>query len=239
MPTKIEWTSETWNPIVGCSPISEGCQNCYARRFANRFYQNYPDVLKWNGKLLINVNRFEKPLHWKKPRMVFVCSMSDLFHENNDELWINKIFDIIKQCPQHTFQILTKRAIIMAKYFESHRCPANVWVGATIENSEKAEERIQYLFQIAARIRFISVEPMLGPVRLKNFVYIPNNRTYKNQLHWVICGGETGPKVRSLWYSWAHDLKDDCLAAGIPFFFKQWNKKGENWLDGQRWHQYP
>jgi protein gp37 len=250
MPSKIEWTDETWNPVVGCSKISAGCENCYAQKMAcrlahmgNRAYQDVVRVSdqgiplpgRWNGKTAFVETALYKPLHWKKPRRIFVCSMGDLFHESVPFKWVHQIWDIMKACPQHTFMILTKRPEKMkrdielvymkermgwAKGFWQH-----VWLGVTAENQETADERIPVLLQIPAAVRFVSVEPMLWRVdltpwlpRFLDFSYT----TDPARLDWIICGGESGPGARPLHPDWARSLRDQCQDAEVPFFFKQW-----------------
>lgn len=241
MATRIQWTNETWNPIVGCSKVSEGCKNCYAERMAKRLkamsqpqYQDVVDENGWTGEAeMVSIEMLEKPFTWKKPRMVFVCSMSDLFHESvyfGDLHWI---MGAIEENPQHTFQILTKRAERMAEYFSTHPVPDNVWLGVTTENQARADERIPHLLRINAKVRFVSVEPILGPVDLQPFLqYPPLHDNYKMSfdwqewrgLDWVICGGESGPGARPMHPDWARSLRDQCQAANVPFFFKQWGE---------------
>lgn len=242
---KIEWTDQTWNPIIGCSKVSPGCDNCYAERMAKRLacmgktqYQNVIDgywdgnkavTQGWNGNTNLVESALEKPLHWKKPRKIFVCSMSDLFHESVPFTWIEKVMSVIEECPQHTFQLLTKRPHIMAEYFNglgkrfelSHL--SNLWLGTTCENQEMADKRIPVLLKIPAAKRFVSVEPMLGPVRVD--YYSTNFTTGEcTLLDWIICGGESGPGARPMHPDWARGLRDQCKEAGVPFMFKQWGE---------------
>ena len=181
---------------------------------------------KWNGTTHFVESALEKPLHWKKPRTIFICSMGDLFHESVPFEWINKVFSITQKCPQHTFLVLTKRPERMRHYFEyvGIKYPyLNVWLGVTAENQEAADKRIPILLQIPAAKRFVSIEPMLGPVDL----YKQNNMVLGFHLDWVICGGESGPRARPMHPTWIRDTRDQCNRVGIPFFFKQWGE----WVD--------
>jgi protein gp37 len=244
MTTKIEWAQEVWNPIIGCSKVSDGCQNCYAERMACRLaymgkpgYQDvttcefggYPDQFdKWNGKTAFVESQLEKPLHWKKPRRIFVCSMGDLFHESvnirGDE--IRSIFRVMAST-DHTYMLLTKRPDRMAAcidhlYNDFAEEMPNVWLGVTAENQKTADGRVPILMQIPAAVRFVSVEPMLGPIKLPWLRYGILDPNYFNVIDWVICGGESGPGARPMHPAWARDLRDQCKEAGTPFFFKQW-----------------
>ena len=266
MGTKIEWTEETWNPIIGCSKVSPGCDNCYAERMACRLAhmdnRNYQDVTgsnsnrtwfdNWNGKTAFVESALEKPLHWKKPRRIFVCSMGDLFHESVPFEWIDKVFAVMAICPHHTFQVLTKRPgrmldylsdpktqigipgvcssktntkIDLNKFFAAAGWPIkNVMLGVTAENQEQADKRIPILLQIPAAKRFVSVEPMLGPVDLEKNISEHCLIKPAAFLDWVICGGESGPGARPMYPDWVRSLRDQCKAAGVPFFFKQWGE---------------
>lgn len=221
MTTKIEWTNETWNPIVGCSKVSPGCKNCYAERMAKRLkamrrpqYQDVVDENGWTGKTVLS-GAMQKPFTWRKLRMVFVDSMNDLFHDTVPFEWIDDVMDVIKRCPQHTFQILTKRADRMEEYFSTRPVPDNVWLMVSVENQDAADERIPHLLRIKAGVRGISMEPLLGMVDL---------RPYLKGLHWVIGGGETGPDARPMHTDWIRSPRDQCVESGTPFFFKQWGE---------------
>ncbi len=302
--TGIEWTDSTWNPFIGCSRVSEGCRHCYAERLAGRFSAKtegvYAGTTKtvnglqvWTGK----INRAPeetllKPLHWRTPRRIFVNSMSDLFHENVPDVWIDQVFAVMALCPQHVFQVLTKRPERMLAYLDGVRviprtgagvspysrtaiglmmlgtmteeqrvavleelralCESghagevvqwplpNVWLGVSVENQAAADERIPLLLQTPAAVRFISAEPLLGPVDLRvlqhrrefevnaltgdHGVTRPLAGRSDRHLDWVICGGESGPGARPMHPDWARSLRDQCVAAGVPFFFKQWGE---------------
>lgn len=247
MPTKIPWTEETHNPFVGCSKVSEGCQNCSALPFAVRHAHNpkfpldariaYQSVIEkkngkwnWNGKTALIESRLHDPFKWKNPRMIFLCFMGDLFHPSNSFEDIARVFEIVKQTPHHTYQVLTKRAERMAEYFEVVQDVSNnVWIGVSAENQEQADKRIPILLQIPAKVRFVSIEPMLGKIDLekiafKKFQNWLNNNETQYTLDWVICGGESGHKARPLHPDWVRSLRDQCQAANVPFFFKQWGE---------------
>lgn len=245
--TKIEWTEESWNPVTGCTKKSYGCRNCYAERMANRLAGRFGYSKYFPFSVTIHEDKLEKPLHWKKPRRIFVCSMGDLFHENIPFEFIKRVWNIIEQCPQHTFQILTKRPLELIAFtkwmagdddISIAHWPRNCWLGVSVENQGAADARIPILLQIPAAVRFVSVEPMLGPVDLKEIKYpdgdivtcvgksghLPppwNGAT----LDWVICGGESGPGARPMHPAWARSLRDQCQDTGTSFFFKQWG----NW----------
>ncbi|NQT71130.1 MAG: phage Gp37/Gp68 family protein [Desulfobacteraceae bacterium] len=228
----IEWTEATWNPVTGCTKISIGCQNCYAERMAYRLQAmgqpNYIDGFK--------VKTHEKvlslPLRWKKPRTIFVNSMSDLFHEEVPVSFISKVFRVMEQTPKHIFQVLTKRSENLRKLSKCLPWPDNVWMGVTVENN-RHQQRIEDLRNTSAKIKFISFEPLLGPI---------TNIDITN-IDWVIVGGESGPKARPASSLWVKDIRDQCLTAQVPFFFKQWGgfnkKKAGRVLDGRTWDQMP
>ena len=232
MATKIEWTEETWNPIAGCTKCSPGCDNCYAERMAYRLacmgIEKYEKV---SGRDWAKKNREDEvycdekslniPLHWRKPRRIFVCSMSDLFHPKVPFEFIDKIWDIINISRQHTFQLLTKRperVVEYVKHIEPFRFHSNIWLGVTVCTPEE-KPKIDILRQIPAAVRFISFEPLLADMRELNL----------DGIHQVIVGGESGPKARPMHPDWARGIRDQCIAAGVPFFFKQW---GEYTNDG-------
>ena len=203
----------------------------------------------WNGKTHFVETQLKKPFKWKKPRMIFVCSMGDLFHESVPFVWFEKVMKVIKKCPQHTFQILTKRPEIMAWYFDAFykMYPGlldNIWLGVTTENQKQANKRIPILLQIPAKVRFVSVEPMLSNVDLTSIhegdEFYTDSLHTENALDWVICGGESGHNARPIESEWPMLLKNQCQRAGVPFFFKQWNKKADgSLLDGKEYKQFP
>lgn len=289
--SKIEWTETTWNPVVGCSKVSEGCRNCYAIRDAHRLAGNpnpkvsrvyegltvsHNGAANWTGKVRCLPERLEQPLRWRKPRRVFVNSMSDLFHENVPDEFIDQVFAVMALCPQHTFQILTKRPEWMLNYLSapgrrsevaeamcheafdewtkkgrSGKIPSpadwvddhmtikslwplpNVWLGVSVENQAAADERIPFLLEAPAAVRFVSVEPLLGPVSFEK----PHlgHKEDAGDIHWVIVGGESGPNARPMHPDWARTVRDRCVAAGVPFFFKQWGE----WCPSDEEHLAP
>ena len=216
--SKIEWTETTWNPITGCTKISDGCKNCYAERMTKRLQSMDLDKYK-NGfdKITLHEDYLNEPLKLTNPTVIFVCSMSDLFHEEVPYSFIDRVFDVIKQTPQHTYQILTKRAINMYKYFHGKTIPKNVWLGVTVEN-KKARDRIQYLKQLNAIVKFISCEPLLEDL----------GKLDLNLIDWVIVGGESGHNARKMNKEWVLNIKEQCELYHIPFFFKQWGEYGED-----------
>lgn len=283
--TKIEWTQATWNPIVGCSIVSPGCTNCYAMKIAARleamsvanetrtggdpgplfYYRGLTQDTRagavWTGKVrLAPEDVLTKPVRWRKPRMVFVNSMSDLFHEDVPDEWIDRVFAVMALCPQHTFQVLTKRSARMRRYITElvedqtggrmeslcdaavaltqSPCAAhiedvtlplpNVWFGVSAERQQEADQRIPDLLATPAVVRFVSAEPLIGPI---DFTAIPRKSADGflrpldgrfNRLDWIIVGGESGPGARPMHPDWARSIRDQCAAAGVSFFFKQW-----------------
>lgn len=220
MSTKIEWTDETWNPITGCRKISDGCKNCYAERMAKRLAGRYGYPADDPFKPTFHEDRLKIPLKWKKPRRIFVCSMSDFFGAGLEQMC--KILQVIDKCPQHTFMILTKRVLELATF--NHVCgwpddQKNLWIGVSVENQAAADERIPVLLDTPVAVRFVSCEPLLGYV---DFQRLTLNRP---TLDWVIAGAETGPGARPMEVAWAHDLMYQCKEEGIPFFMKQMSKK--------------
>ena len=221
MSSKIEWTEHTWNPISGCDKISAGCKNCYAEAMAQRLQRMGVAGYENGFKLTLQPQRLLQPLTRKTPTKYFVNSMSDLFHEDVPEPYIDRIFSVIEQCPQHIFQILTKRAKIMSQYFATHPVPDNAWIGVTVENRKQGIPRIDYLRTIDAPVRFLSIEPLLenlGEINLGG-------------VHWVIVGGESGPNARPMKNDWVINIKKQCEEQGCLFFFKQWGGWG---ADGVR-----
>ena len=238
--TKIEWTEETWNPTTGCTKVSAGCKYCYAETMANRLEAMGTPGYENGFKFSLMPGRLEQPIKKKKPTKYFVNSMSDLFHEEMPEEFLDRIFNVIEKTPQHIYQILTKRDIRMAEYFKNKSVPKNVWLGVTSENKKDGLSRIDSLRNIKATIKFLSIEPLLedlGQINLKG-------------IHWVIVGGESGHKARPMKEEWAVSIKEQCEAVNVPFFFKQWgtwgadaikrNKKANGRkLQGKIWEAYP
>ena len=256
MPSKIEWCDETINPVIGCSKISAGCDHCFAEKMACRLshmdVEGYDEVInyagKWNGRTAFIPSQLKKPMKWKKPRWIFVGSMTDMFHESVPFEWVHQVWDMMKACPQHTFLVLTKRPDRMAQLvnqiYRMERMGASmgfwkhVYLGVTAENQEQADIRIPVLLSIPASVRFVSVEPMLGTVSLRRKAADDReivqatlmgqldeySRSVQRGLDWIICGGESGPGARPMHPDWVRGLRDQCAAAGVPFFFKQWGE---------------
>jgi len=207
----IEWTNTTWNPVTGCSKISSGCDNCYAERFSERF-RGVKDHPFENGfDLELRPNRMDQPLTWKKTRMVFVNSMSDLFHKNVPIDYVERVFEVMENANWHIFQILTKRSSLMRNFinarYKDKLAPEHIWLGVSVEDYTK-RSRIKHIQDTNASVRFISIEPLIGPPGEMNFTNI----------HWVIAGGESGPKARPMQLSWARSVRDQCIAQNTPFF---------------------
>ena len=230
--SSIEWTEYTWNPITGCTKTSPGCLNCYAERMAKRLQAMGLPNYRTGFRVALHEHVLSAPRAWKKPSIVFVNSMSDLFHEKVSLEFILKVFDVIRENPQHQFQILTKRAERLAEITSFIDWPDNVWMGVSVENIDYTN-RIDNLRITGAFIKFLSIEPMLGP--------IPNMDL--NGIDWVIVGGESGPKARPIQYEWIVEVRDQCIKSEVPFFFKQWGgtnkKKAGKLLDGKIWNQMP
>jgi protein gp37 len=215
--TKIEWTDATWNPSIGCSKISAGCQNCYAEVMARRLQAIGISGYENGFKFTTLPERLEQPLHIKKPTKFFVNSMSDLFHEKMPFEYLDSIFEIIEKTPQHHYQILTKRENILNEYFKTKEVPRNVWLGVTVEQ-ENTKHRINILRKIDASIRFVSIEPLIGDVGNLDLA----------DIHWVIVGGESGVKARPMKPEWAVNVQKQCEEQNVAFFFKQWGTWGED-----------
>lgn len=219
--SRIEWTEQTWNPTVGCTKISAGCKHCYAETMAKRLQAMGTPGYENGFALQLLPQRLQDPLKRKKPTVYFVNSMSDLFHERIPDSYIDQVFEVIGKTPHHTYQILTKRAARMARYFKQKAAPRNAWLGVSVENKKHGVPRIDHLRRVPAHIRFLSVEPLLedvGPMDLTD-------------IHWVIVGGESGPKARPMKQEWADAVRRQCEAQRVAFFFKQWGGWG---ADGQR-----
>lgn len=248
--SKIEWTEHTWNPFTGCTKISPACKNCYAERMAKRLVAMGLSEYKDGFKPTVHYHKILECQRWKKPRMVFVNSMSDTFHESHPTEAIRLLFDAMAGAPQHTFQILTKRADRLAELASCLNITANIWIGVTVENQDTANYRIPLLLTVPAKVRFLSVEPMLGPVSLRwlaawqrpngsntalksdssiNPEHETNDLDGAREIQWVISGGESGPGARPLHPDWVRTLRDQCIEADVPFFFKQWGE----------WCEYP
>lgn len=241
--SKIEWTEATWNPVAGCTILSPGCTNCYAMRLASRLAVMGQDKYvgttrvsggrpKWNGKVKTDFASLEIPRRWKKGRLVFVNSMSDLFHESIPLSFIRAVFEVMESTPRHTYQVLTKRAERLEELSKKLRWPDNVWMGVSVE-SEEYTYRIDHLRRTKARVRFLSLEPLLGPLDSLDL----------RGVHWAIAGGESGPGARPMSKDWVRSIRDQCIQANVPFHFKQWGgrnkKKTGRVLDGRTWDQRP
>lgn len=273
--THIEWTDATWNPITGCSIVDAGCTNCYAMTLAGTRLKHHPSRAgltrvsagrpKWTGEVRLNEKWLDQPLRWTRPRMIFVCAHGDLFHPAVPDEWIDSVFAVMADCPQHTFQVLTKRPERMASYLTTRRAgkplqppigggllgyhpfnceilpPRNIWLGTSVSDQASADLRIPHLLATPAAVRFLSAEPLLGPVILddmcdgwKFYDALRGNWWHdseppmiergKPKLDWIIVGGESGPGARPMHPDWARLLRDQCEAAGVPFFFKQWGE---------------
>lgn len=237
----IEWTDATWNPTTGCDQTSPGCDNCYALTLAKRLkamgserYQNDGDP-RTSGpgfKLTMHDDVIDAPRRWKHPRLVFVNSMSDLFHEDVTEDFIKRVFAVMSETPQHTYQVLTKRTKRLKRIAPKLDWPPNVWMGASVE-SAAYRFRIEHLRGVPAAVRFVSAEPLLGPLGDVDL----------DGIDWVIAGGESGPRARPMDIAWGRDLRDQCVDQGVKFFFKQWGgrtpKAGGRELDGRTWDDMP
>jgi protein gp37 len=230
--SKIEWTECTWNPVTGCTKVSPGCQNCYAERMARRLQAMGQPNYRNGFRLTVHPHMLDLPLHWRQPRSIFVNSMSDLFHKDVPLDFIEKVFDVIRRAPQHRFQILTKRSKRLKELSPRLAWPDNVWMGVTVENQDYTH-RIDHLRQTGATVKFISFEPLLSP--------IPNIDL--TGINWAILGGESGPGARPMPREWVTDIRDQCIAGKVPFFFKQWggvNKKANGrTLENRTWDQIP
>jgi protein gp37 len=228
----IEWTQATWNPVTGCDKVSPGCAHCYAETFAERWRGIPGHAYEQGFDLRLWPERLGHPFRWKKPRFIFVNSMSDIFHERIHEDYIAEIFDVMVQADQHIYQVLTKREERMVELAPSLPWPPNLWMGVTIEN-RRFVHRADYLREVPATVRFISAEPLLGFLE----------RLDLTDIHWVIAGGESGPRHRPVKPEWIRHVRDRCIDANVPFFFKQWGglraKSGGRILDGEEWNEMP
>lgn len=209
--TKIEWTEMTWNPVTGCTKVSPGCTHCYAETMAKRLKAMGSPRYQQGFKLTLQEDLVDLPLHWKVPRKIFVNSMSDLFHKDVPLDYIKRVFDTMAKCPQHQFQVLTKRAERLAEVGSQLDWRENIWMGVSIETQAYAY-RAELLRAVPAHIRFLSIEPLLGPI----------TKLPLKGIHWVIVGGESGPGSRPMDRAWVEDIFRQCRKHGVPFFFKQW-----------------
>jgi protein gp37 len=230
--SKIEWTEATWNPVSGCSKVSSGCLNCYAERMAHRLQAMGNPNYRNGFDVTLHPHMLETPLKWKRSRLVFVNSMSDLFHEEVPLDFIEQVFATMRRAHWHTFQILTKRSKRLLNLAPSLIWPSNVWMGVSVEDSEVVE-RIDHLREVGSVVRFLSLEPLLGSLTGLNL----------RGIHWVIVGGESGPGARPMKPSWVSDIKQQCENACVPFFFKQWGgvfkKRNGRKLEGKTWDELP
>lgn len=234
--TEIEWTDATWNPVTGCTKIGPGCDNCYAERFAERWRGIKDHPYEQGFDLRLWPERLKQPALWKKPRMIFVNSMSDLFHKDIDRKYIDRVFDVMENVNWHVYQVLTKRSSLMRKYvserYRGNKVPNNIWLGVSVEDAAH-KSRIQHLRGVNSEARFISFEPLLGPI----------GEVVLTGIAWAIVGGESGPRARPMKPEWATALRDTCQAYNVAFFFKQWGgarpKSGGRLLEGREWNGFP
>ena len=230
--SSIEWTDATWNPVTGCTKVSPGCKHCYAERMAKRL-ESMGQARYRNGfQLTLQPDVIDQPLTWKKPRLVFVNSMSDLFHDEVPLSYLEKVFQVMAEARWHVFQVLTKRSERLAEIASRLVWPSNVWMGVSVE-SEDYTYRIDDLSDIPAAVKFLSVEPLLGPIKKLSL----------RNIDWVIVGGESGPHARPIDPNWVRSIRNDCVTEGVPFFFKQWGGTRKSTtgrvLDGRTWDELP
>jgi protein gp37 len=230
--SKIEWTDATWNPLRGCTKISPGCKHCYAERFAERFRGVRDHPFEQGFDLRLVPEKLDEPLHWKRPRRIFVNSMSDLFHDDVPLPYIKRVFAVMNHAGWHQYQVLTKRAERLEHVNSQLQWAPNIWMGVSVENKDYLW-RIDHLRNTKAHIKFLSVEPLLGPLGNMNL----------RGIDWVIVGGESGPEARPIDASWVTDIRDQCLRACVAFFFKQWGgvqkKRHGRELEGRTWDEMP
>ena len=232
----IEGTNGTWNPVTGCTKVSAGCDNCYAERLSERFRGVEGHPFETGFDLTLRPARLEQPLHWRRPQLIFVNSMSDLFHKEIPAEYIHRVFDTMERADWHVFQVLTKRSSLMRRFvrerYPNGDAPSHIWLGVSIEN-DVALTRLRHLTETNASVRFVSFEPLLGSMGTVNL----------ENIHWVIAGGESGPGARKIEAEWVRELRDQCEDQRVAFFFKQWGgrtpKAGGNTLDGRQWMEYP
>ncbi len=250
--TTIEWTETTWNPVIGCTKVSPGCVHCYAERMAHRLVAmakadreagrnagkkaTYLNVVgrdgAWNGKVYLDEQAVETPRRWRSPRMIFVNSMGDLFHHGVSLEFVRRVFTVMNGCPQHTFQILTKRPERAARFSSKLQWTPNIWMGATVETADFTC-RAKHIQETGAKVKFLSVEPLLGPIP----------KLPLTGIDWVIVGGESGPGARPMLADWVRQIQKRCVEHKVPFFFKQWGgidkKANGRTLDGRTWDEMP
>ena len=234
--TAIEWTDATWNPVTGCTRVGPGCDNCYAARFAERWRGIAGHPYEQGFDLRLWPNRIDRPLRWRKPRMIFVNSMSDLFHKKVPVAFIDAVFETMERANHHIYQVLTKRSSLMRAYvnrrYPHAPAPDHIWLGVSVEDDDHAG-RLRHLKQANATIRFVSFEPLLGPVGAIDL----------DGVAWAIVGGESGPGARAMDPAWARELRDRCRDQNVAFFFKQWGgprpKSAGRLLDGKTWNDFP
>jgi protein gp37 len=232
----IEWTDATWNPVTGCTKITSGCDHCYAERFSERFRGVIGHPFENGFDLTLRPERIDQPLSWRRPRMIFVNSMSDVFHKEVPRTFIDRVFSTMEKADHHVFQVLTKRSSLMRDYLRSRygngMAPGHIWLGVSVENAA-SKARIEHLREAPASVRFISAEPLIGPIGAVDL----------GGIHWVIAGGESGPGARPMAIDWAREVRDLCADQGVAFFFKQWGgtrpKSGGRSLDGREWNELP
>jgi protein gp37 len=232
----IEWTDATWNPVTGCTKISRGCDNCYAERFSERFRGVPGHPFSTGFDLTLRPERLAQPLKWSRSRMIFVNSMSDLFHKEIPRNFIDRVFDTMEEANWHIFQVLTKRSTIMRNYlksrYQNRLCPRHIWCGVSVEDRQ-AISRITHLRASPVAVKFISIEPLIGAIGPVDLTGID----------WVIVGGESGPGARPIHLDWVREVRDQCQSQGVAFFFKQWGglrpKSSGRELDGREWNEFP
>ena len=235
MGTLISWAEETWNPVTGCTKVSTGCKHCYAERITRRAGRDFAEVT-------LHPDRLPRPVSWKRPKLIFVCSMADLFHAEVPDHYVGRVMSVMRMTAgRHRYIVLTKRPARMADYAHAHGWPSNAWAGTSVENQAVAGERLAALLRVPARVRMVSAEPLLGPLDLRE--WLPH-------LQWVIAGGESGRDARPMRADWARELRDQSAAAGVAFHFKQWGehdargnrvgvKQAGRVLDGELWDEFP
>ena len=230
--SSIEWTEMTWNPTTGCDKISAGCKYCYAEVMARRLQAMGIEKYKDGFELRLHEDALRIPYEWKKPKVVFVNSMSDLFHKDVPLSFIQKVFDVMNNTPMHTYQVLTKRAERLYEIHDKLNWGVNIWMGVSVEN-DKVKDRIDFLRETNAKVKFLSLEPLIGPLTILNLEHI----------HWAIVGGESGRKARPMKESWVWDIRQQCADQGVAFFFKQWGgvnkKKTGRELGGRTYDEMP